>query len=455
MKSGQEMVAKKSSRRQFLQFNGKVAAGALLAGAAIPRVHAAEDNTIRMALVGCGPRGCGAVGNACQSPNGPVKLIAMADLFQDRLDRASSSLSKQFGDKIDVPKERQFLGFDAYRQAIDCLRPGDIALLTTRAAFRATHLEYAVSKGVHVFMEKSFASDASGIKRIIQAGEAAKKKNLKIAAGLQCRHSTARQALIAKIRAGELGDILMIRAYRMQSGGGGMKPRLNAADNELLYQIRNSGPFLWSSTGVWHDNMIHQVDECCWIKDAWPVTAHGLGGRVPHKVDCGQNLDSYSIEYTFPDGAKAFVNGRFTANCYNEFATYLHGTKFAAQFSGNIHAATVQTYKDQRVSPDTITWKPEVEKANLWDAEWNVLLDAIRKDRPHNEAERAGLANLVGLMGRAAVHQGKVVTWDEAMNSKFQFCPDIDKLTENSPAPAKADAEGRYPAPIPGVWTEI
>jgi predicted dehydrogenase len=330
-----------------------------------------------------------------------------------------------------------------------------VALLTTRSAFRPTHLDYAVSKGVNVFMEKSFASDPVGLRRIIAAGEVAKGKNLKLAAGFQCRHSTARQALIKKIREGALGEIQLIRAYRMQSGGR-MGPRVpKPGESELLHQIRNPIGVLWGSTGTWHDNMTHQVDECCWVKDAWPVAAHGVGGRVPHSTDCSQNLDSYSIEYTFADGTKALVVGRFVPQCYNEFATFVHGTKCAGQFSGNIHAPTVQTYKDQRIVADNITWQPEQEQFNPWQAEWNVLLDAIRNDRQHNEAQRAALANLAGLMGRAAVHSGRIVTWEEALASKFEWCPNIDHLTADSPAPVQPDAQGRYPAPVPGAWTEI
>ena len=446
-------VSSQSSRREFLQRTGQLAAVSAVAGLAVPAVHAGEEHTIQLAIVGCGGRGSGAVGNALSAPGGPVKLIAMADLFQDRLDRSHGALTNQFAEKIDVPPERRFVGFDAYRKAIDCLRPGDVALLTTHAAFRAVHLEYAVEKGVNVFMEKSFAADPGGIRRILRAGEAAQKKGLKVAAGLMCRHSTARQALIQQIRDGALGEVHLIRAYRMQSGGG-MGPR-KGNDSELLWQIRNAGACLWVSTGRWLDNMIHQVDECCWLKDAWPVAAHGVGGRTANSTDCSQNLDSYSIEYTFADGAKALVNGRFIAKCYNEFATFAHGTKCAAQFSGAVHAATVARYKDQRIAADNITWQPEKETVNPWQAEWNVLLDAIRKDRPHNETQCAAYANLAGLMGRAAVHSGKIITWDEALASEFMFCPNIGSLTADSPAPVQADAQGRYPAPIPGVWSEM
>ena len=173
-----------TTRREFLKQTSQLAAASALAGVAIPRVHATESNTIHLALVGCGGRGSGATVDAYDSPHGPVKLVAMADLFRNRLDSAHANLSAKYGDKMDVPPERQFIGFDAYRKAIDCLRPGDVAMLTGYSGFRPAQLEYTVEKGTNVFMEKSFAPDAPGLRRVIPAGEAAQKKNLKIAAGL-------------------------------------------------------------------------------------------------------------------------------------------------------------------------------------------------------------------------------------------------------------------------------
>jgi predicted dehydrogenase len=288
---------------------------------------------------------------------------------------------------------------------------------------------------------------------VIKAGEAAEKKNLKIAAGLQCRHSRNRQELIKRMRDGELGDIQLIRAYRMQACAPlGPRP---AAVKDLHWQIRNFTHFLWVSGGLFAEMDIHQIDEICWIKDAWPVSAHGIGGRAANSTDCGQNLDSFTIEWTFPDGTKAFDVVRWLPNCHNEFATYIHGTKCAAQFSGPVHEGIVHTYKDQRCAPDNVAWRAPKEMITPWQAEWDVLLDDIRHDRPHNEARRAALSNLADIMGRAAAHSGKVITWDEAMASNFRFCPDIDRLTDDSDPPIQADAQGRYPVPIPGQWTEI
>jgi predicted dehydrogenase len=441
------------TRRAFLRRSGAAVATSALAGVGIPFVHAAEDNTIRLALIGCGGRGCGAVADAMDSPHGPVKLFTMADLFADRLDSAFQVLNEKFSERVDVPTERRFIGFDAYRKAIELLRPGDIALLTGYSGFRPGQLEYAVEKGMNVFMEKSFAPDAPGLRRVMKAGEAAERKNLKIAAGLQCRHSPNRQALIQRIRAGELGEINFLRAYRMQAVP--VLGRRPPEEKDLDWQIKNFVHFLWVSGGLFAEMNIHQIDELCWIKDSWPVSAHGIGGRASDCVDCGQNLDSLTIEWTFADGAKAIDVVRWLPKCYEEFATYIQGTKCAAQFSGPHHIGTVQTYKDQRCVPRNIAWRAPREQFTPWQAEWNALLEAIRKDRPHNEAKRAAMSNLADLMGRAAVHTGRVITWDEMMASNFQFCPQIDQLTSSSDPPIQADPQGRYPVPVPGKWNEV
>jgi len=441
----------KSSRRRFLAQGGAAAA---LAAMAVPPVHAAEDNTIRLALIGCGGRGSGAVGNAMASAHGPVKLYAMADVVEDRIARAHKNLGREFSDRMDVPKERQFVGFDAYKKAIDCLGPNDVAMLTNFSGFRPTQFEYAVKKDVNVFMEKSFAPDAPGLRRLIRVAEEAEKKNLKVLAGLQCRHSVNRQELIKRFREGEIGDIQLIRGYRMHNVGiMGKKP---ADYDELLWQIRNFVRFFWVSGGLYAEMDIHQIDEICWIKGECPVTAHGIGGRIANSADHSQNFDSMSIEWTFADGTKALFGMRWLGgHCHSEFATYAHGTKCAAQFSGQTHKGTARIYKDQRIADDNIVWEAPDEQYNPWDAEWNTLLDAIRTDKKQNDAKRAAYSNIADLMGRAAVHSGKIITWDEMMASDFQFCPNIDTMDYDTEPPVKPDADGRYPVPIPGKWTEV
>lgn len=439
----------KSSRRDFFRQGGRLAAATGMAATFAPRVHAAEDNTIRLALIGCGGRGNGAVVNAFKSPGGPVKLTAMADLFQDRIDSSYKILSEKHAQQVDVPPERRFVGFDAYRHAIDSLRPGDIALLTGYAAWRPLQLEYAVEKGVHVFMEKSFACDPPAARRIIAAGEAAKKKNLKIACGLMNRHCPNRQELIRRIRDGALGEILLVDVCVAGNSCMRLPPR-PPTEKELEWQIRHFTSFFWVSGGGFAEPHMHVIDEICWIKDAWPVAAHGIAGRSASNHYCDQNMDSYAIDFTFADGTKAT-----DFNHCKKTATYIHGTKCSAQFSSNLCDGTSRIYKDHRINRDNIAWQAKKDPISPWQSEWNDLLASIRNDRPHNEAHRGALSNIADMMGRATAHSRKPVTWDQTMTSNFQWCPNIDSMTADSPPPVLADSRGRYPSPDGNRWSEL
>ncbi len=444
-----------TNRRQFLQESGVAAVGATVLPGLARSVHIGERNTVRLALIGCGSRGTGAVRDAFSvADSGPIELFAMADINEKRIAASLNTLERGFSEKIGVSDDRKFVGFDAYRKAIDCLSPGDVAMCTTRAYIRPIHVEYAVQKGINVFMEKPFASDPGGLQRILRAGEMAQEKNVKIAAGLQCRHSPARQALMDQIHDGQLGDIQLIRANRLgpaQWLGNEKESANNVVDQLQFGRIH----LFWIGSGHMVDYLIHQIDECCWIKGEWPVSVRGLGGRVPRSTDCGQNLDVYSMEFTFADGTKAFCGFRRINKAENDFATFIHGTKCAAQFSGNVHAATVHRFKDQRVDMDNVAWTPTKDAHSPWQYEWNDLIESIRLDRPHNEAKRAAYSDLATQMGRAACHTGQTVTWDEMMKSEFQFCDYLDNIDYDSPVPVKPDAEGRFPVPIPGEWKEV
>ncbi len=443
------------SRRRFIQQSGAFAVGMPLLGSLPRSVHVGEDNTIRLALIGCGGRGTGAVRDALSVPNGgPIKLFAMADLLESRLAESYSNLHGMFSDRVDVSDDRKFLGFDAYQKAIDALRPGDIALCTTRCYIRPIHVEYAVRQGINVFMEKPFAPDPQGLRRMLRAGEESDQKKVKIAAGLQCRHSPARHELMLRIREGALGDIQLIRANRL----GGVNWLVNQRDRatDLINQLKFGKIHLfWVGSGHMVDYLIHQIDECCWIKDGWPISVVGLGGRVPNSTDAGQNLDAYAMEYTFADGTKAFCGFRRMKETRGEFATYVHGTKCAAQFSGKTHAATVHMFKDQQIRKDNISWTPRKDVHSPWQYEWNEFIDSIRNDRHHNEAKRAVYSDFAALMGRAACHTGQTVTWDEITNSEFRFCDYLDRLDFDSPVPVTPDEHGQFPVPVPGQWTEV
>ncbi|MHC4517538.1 MAG: Gfo/Idh/MocA family protein, partial [Planctomycetota bacterium] len=338
-----------ASRRAFLGWMGKVAAGSALMGAAMPMAYAGENNTIKVALVGCGGRGTGAASNALSVKNGPIKLVALADVFEARVARTYKGLSGRYARQFDVPKERQFVSFDGYKKAMDCLDPGDVVILATPPAFRWVHFTYAIQKGLNVFMEKPVTVDGPTTRRMIELAKKADAKNLKVGVGLMVRHCRGRQELLARVRDGEIGEIIVMRGYRM--GGRacttGPKP---AGMSELLYQIARFHSFLWGSGGIYSDFFIHQIDECSWIKGAWPVEVQAVGGRHYRGDYVDQNLDSYGVEYTFPDGTKFFYNGRSMPGCKNAFSSYAHGTRGSCIISTSSHTpGKVRTFSDHNM----------------------------------------------------------------------------------------------------------
>ena len=439
-----------TSRREFLKLSGSVAATSALAGVAIAPCHAAENSTVKLALVGCGGRGTGAVGNAFSTTDGPVKLHAMADLFSHRLEGSLKRLTTQFPDKVDVPAERQFLGFDAYRHAIDSLNPGDVVLLTTHAAFRPMMFEYAVAKGINVFAEKSFAVDGPALHRWMKAAELSEQKNLKVGVGFMWRHSKARQEAIQRIHDGAIGDLHTLRIYRVQ-GPVHCPPRPKDA-NPIAFQIQHASSFNWVSSGIFVDWHCHNVDVACWTKGAWPVSARGMGGRC--YAQAGSQFDHYAIEYTFADGAKLFAFSRYMSGCWQTYSDYAHGSRGSAVIMTSLGAPKPRIYKSQNMVKEELAWEYGQRDCNPYVDEWQVLLDAIRQDKPHNEARRAGEAQVATLMGRVATHTGKEVTWDQMVNSDFQFVEDIDHLTFDSPVPIQEGPDGIYLPPQPGQTIE-
>lgn len=443
-----------STRREFLKNTGKITAGVALAQAVVPHVHAAENNTINVALIGCGGRGSGAAAQALSVKQGPTKLVAMGDVFSGRLNSSAKRLKKMFGEKADVPKDRQFTGFDAYKKVMDCLKPGDVAIFATPPAFRWVHFTYAVEKGLNVFMEKPVTVDGPSTRRMLELDKKAKAKNLKVGVGLMVRHCRGRRELYDRIRSGEIGDIIAMRGYRMcgKSCVCGPVPK---DKNELMYQVQNFHKFLWGSGGMYSDFYIHQIDECSWMKDAWPVKAQALGGRHYRGDYVDQNLDTYAVEYTYPDGTKLFYDGRAMNGCHNEFASYAHGSKGCAIISSSSHTpGKVRTFKGQNFAKSDMNWAFPQPEPSPYQLEWDDLIDAIRADKPYNEVKRGAEASLVTSMGRMAAHTGQIITYDQILNCDHEFAPGVDKLTENSPAPLLSDKDGKYPVPQPGILTK-
>ena len=369
----------------------------------------------------------------------------MADVFENKLEGSYKNLSKQFPDAVDVPPDRRFIGLDGFKKAIDLLDEGDLALLTTPPMFRPIHLEYAVEKGRNVFMEKSFAVDPPGIRRVLKAGEAAKKKNLKIAGGLMSRHSIPLQEAVRRIHDGAIGDVITVWAYR-EHGPVGFRPKPEGM-SELAHQISNYSCFTWVNGTFLLDWLIHNLDVSCWVKDAWPISAQGQGGRET-RTSADQMFDHFAVEYTFPDGTKLLAQGRHMAGCWGFFGDVVHGSKGSAVLGEG--QSKPRIYKGHNQTAENLIWEFKGSARNQYQVEHDVLFEAIRQDKPHNETDRCAKAAMTGILGRMAAESGKMVTWDEAMASNVELAPGLDKYTWESDPPAMPDENGNYPVARPG-----
>jgi predicted dehydrogenase len=450
-----------TSRREFLKATGGLATISTLTGAAVPAVHAAGSDEIQVALVGCGGRGSGAAMNAlATAERGPIKLAAMADAYADRLQNSYRGLSRAGEKQVDVPEERRFVGFDAYRKAMDVLKPGDVVILTTPPAFRWVHFQYAIEKRLNVFMEKPVTVDGPTSKRMLKLADDAAARNLKVGVGLMSRHAVPLQELQQRIRNGELGDIVLMRGYRMHGPAGYFEsPPKPAGISDLDYQVRRFHSFLWASGGAFSDFYIHLIDHLCWMKNGWPVKAQATGGRHYEEASDGtpfvdQNFDTYSVEYTFADGSKFYFDGRCMTGTEGRYSSYVHGTKGMAIASrANDCGGPSAIYKGQNADPAKLLWQSK-DDSNPYQNEWDSLIDAIRKNKPYSEVKRGVEASLVTSMGRMAAHTGQEISYQAMLDCEHEFAPGLDKLTKDSPAPLQPGPNGLYPKPQPGITTK-
>ncbi len=443
------------TRREFLRLTSGALAGASALGVALPARGGPQEQAagegggdaelLHVALVGCGGRGTGAAANALLT-EGPVQLVAMADAFASQIETSSKVLSTQYPEQVDLPEERRFTGLDAFRKAIDAVAPGGVVLLATPPAFRPQHLEYAIAKDCHVFMEKSFAVDAPGIRRVLGAGEQATRRGLKVAGGLMSRHYEPLQQAVGQVHDGAIGEVITAWAHRVH-GPVGFNPRREGS-SELAHQIRNYSCFTWLNGSFLLDWLIHNLDIACWAKGAWPISAQGQGGRqVRQEPD--QLFDHYDVAYTFPDGTRLSAQGRHINGCWGFFGDVLHGATGCAVLGEGVPQPKL--YRGHVQEPESLIWQFDGERPNPYQVEHDRLFRAIREDLPYNETERCAHAALTGILGRMAVESGKEITWQQALESDFELAPGLDELTLDSDAPVAPDAEGRYPIAVPGV----
>ncbi|MEZ6058163.1 MAG: Gfo/Idh/MocA family oxidoreductase [Planctomycetaceae bacterium] len=432
------------SRRDFLKTASVTAVGAGLLGSISRSAYAAGDDTINIALIGCGGRGRGAAEQAL-STNGKVKLIAVADAFRDQLDGAlqtiQRSVAKNETAMVDVPEERKFVGFDAYKQVL-ALPDVDVILLATPPGFRPIHFAAAVEAGKHVFMEKPVATDAGGVRQVLAAAEVAKQKNLKVGVGLQRHHQACYQDIIGKIHAGEIGDVLATRVY--WNGGGVWEPRRTREQckTEMEYQMRSWYYYNWLCGDHICEQHIHNLDVGCWVKNDYPIKANGMGGRqVRTDKRYGEIFDHHAVEYTFADGSVMISQCRHIPGTWSSVSEHVHGTKGMADLSGNARSC--------RIVKPSGTYQFDGDTKTPYQVEHDDLFHAIRNDISYSEAENGAKSTMVSILGRMCTYSGKELSWDQAINSKISIMPkeySFDAETPTNPDPVT----GEYPIPVPG-----
>ncbi|MDH5399644.1 MAG: Gfo/Idh/MocA family oxidoreductase [Cyclobacteriaceae bacterium] len=434
------------TRRSFVK-GSALATGGIIAGSTLgigSSAFGAGKDTLKLAVIGCGGRGTGAVRQALTADEG-VELVAMADAFQDRLDNCYDALSKVFDKKrLNVKDDHKFTGFGGYKQAIDL---ADVVILTTPPGWRPEHFEYAVNQGKHVFIEKPVATDAPGVRRVLAAAKKAKEKKLNVVAGLQRHYQDNYREIYKRLQAGEIGEIRAGQVY-WNSGGVWVRER-EANQTEMEYQMRNWYYFNWLCGDHILEQHIHNIDVANWFIGSTPVTAQGMGGREVRKgKDHGQIFDHHFVEFEYESGAVVASQCRHIQGCLGRVSETFQGTKgkVTTDGGGNAHMTRLDGSEIYRHDPsDDIT---------PYQIEHNELFAAIRKGEVISNGEFVAHSTMTAIMGRMATYSGKLITWEEALNSNQTLAPVELGLTWDSKPPVMPDADGLYPIPVPGQ-TEV
>jgi predicted dehydrogenase len=435
------MNTNKPGRRDFVK-NTSLLAGGLIAAPLFSNANffSGSDDVIKIALVGCGGRGTGAAMQALLSKQN-VKLVAMADAFRDRIDRCHKELlsddnaeNGSIKDRIAVPEENKFVGFDAYKKAIPL---ADVVLLCTPPGFRPIHFEEAVKHGKHVFMEKPVATDPAGVKRVLDAAEVAKQKKLNVVVGLQRHYQNSYRELFK--RKDLIGDITSAQAWWNNDGVWVNKRQYN--QTEMEYQMRNWYYFVWLCGDHITEQHIHNIDVVNWFKGGYPVKAQGMGGRQVRKgKDHGEIFDHHYVEFTYADGSILNSQCRHIPGTMAKVDELLIGTKGKIQAG----AANIIDHKGK-----VLYQYDRSKENNPYQTEHDELFAAIAKgEYKFADAENGAKSTMTSILGRMATYSGQVVDWDKAINSGIDLQPksyDWNALPQVVP-----DADGYYAIATPG-----
>ncbi|MCA9237313.1 MAG: Gfo/Idh/MocA family oxidoreductase [Planctomycetales bacterium] len=438
-------------RREFLQGASAAAAGGMLLGASAKlargAAHPGGSDEIKVAVIGCGGRGTGAACEALET-KGPVTVVAMADAFADNLDRCRQQLNDKVAQgkaennpllidsKVDCPPERRFVGFDAYKQALET--DADLVILATPPGFRPLHFAAAVDAGKHIFAEKPLAVDGAGVRAIMDANQRAKDKNLMVAIGLQRHHDPRYVETIQRIHDGAIGDVLATRVY-WNSDGVWVRNR-KPEYTEMEYQMRNWYYFNWLCGDHYTEQHIHNLDVGNWIRGGkHPVRCVAMGGRqVRTGKDTGQIFDHFAAEFTYDDDSKMFSQARHIPGCWSEVGEAAHGSRGTADVSRF------------RMVGHEGRWRSKLPGVQAWHQEHHDLFAALRRGDIYNEGDNGAVATMTAVLGVMAAYSGKELTWDEVLNSDHVAAPGIEGYAFDTTPPVTPNADGYYPVPMPG-----
>lgn len=427
----------KTHRRDFLKTSAIVAGSVL----EISRfAHAAESNTIKLGLIGCGGRGTGAAGDAL-TVDANAKLCAVADVFPDKAAATIKGLSAKFGNQVDVPPDRQFSGLNAYRSVIEC---SDVVLIACASRFHPQYALEAVKAKKHVFVEKPAGVDVIGYQKILEADALSKQNGTGILAGVTYRYHLGRREAVKRMQAGEIGEIVAIQSDFLR-GPYGLHDR-EAGWSELDYQFRNWYHFSWLSGDDIPQSLIHNLDSALWATgDVMPEAAYAMGGRSTHfQTSLGTSFDHHHVTYEFPGGLCLYGSCRTATGCYASNKDVYHGTKGRCYYAG-MGAPYMTDLKGN------VTWRADEaqSKKSPYQQEHLEFLQSIRAGKPLQCAKVLADSTMATVLGTLSAYTGKRLTWQEALDSKFAF-PPAGEISMTMEPPVKPGPDGIYPVAIPG-----